>query len=63
MSEEQFISINVMARRLGVPLAWLKAEADAGRVPCLRVSRRLLFHPETVERVLLRRTAGEEVEK
>jgi hypothetical protein len=33
----------------------MKAEADAGRVPHLRVGRRLLVNPEAVERVLMDR--------
>ncbi len=57
----QFVSITEASRRFGVPLAWLKAEALAGRIPCLRVGRRLLFNVEAVERVLLER-AGAPVE-
>jgi hypothetical protein len=48
-----------LARRLGLPAAWLKAEAKAGRIPSLRAGRRLLFNPEAVERVLLERAAKE----
>jgi hypothetical protein len=44
-----------MARRLRVPTLWLRAEAEAGRLPCLKAGRVLLFDPETVERVLVER--------
>ena len=44
-----------MARRLRVPLRWLRAEAEAGRIPHVQAERVLLFDPETVERVLLKR--------
>jgi hypothetical protein len=43
------------ARRLRVPVSWLRGEAEAGRVPCLQAGKVLLFSPETVERVLLER--------
>lgn len=48
-----------MARRLRVTGAWLRDEADAGRVPCLRAGTRYLFAPEAVERVLAERAANE----
>jgi hypothetical protein len=46
-----------MARRLGVSRKWLKAEAEAGRVPSLRADRQFLFEPSTVERALAQRAA------
>jgi len=48
-----------MARRLRVPAAWLRAEADAGRVPHLRAHKRYLFSPPAVEKALARRAARE----
>jgi len=44
-----------MARRLRVPVRWLKTEAEAGRIPCVQAERVYLFDPETVETVLLKR--------
>ncbi len=44
-----------MARHLRVPVRWLKAEAEAGRIPHVKADAVLLFDPETVERVLLER--------
>jgi hypothetical protein len=52
-----------MARFLRVPVRWLIAEADAGRVPCLRSGKVLLFHPPAVERALATRAAGEEAHR
>ena len=49
-----------MARRLRVTAAWLREEADAGRVPCLKAGKRFLFVPEAVERVLAERAATEQ---
>ena len=42
-------------RHLGVSLRWLEAEVRAGRVPCLRIGRRMVFSAEAVEAVLLDR--------
>lgn len=52
---ESFLPLRRVAVRLGVPAAWLRAEADAGRIPHLRVGRRMLLNPQAVERVLLER--------
>lgn len=43
------LSLPRMARRLGVTSRWLRAEADAGRIPCLRAGSRYLFAPVAVE--------------
>ena len=53
------LPLGPMARRLRVTSAWLRAEADAGRVPCLRAGKRFLFAPEAVEHVLAARAAQE----
>ncbi len=47
-----------MARVAGVPLGWLKAEAEAGRLPSLKAGRVFLFHPASVLEALSRRAAG-----
>lgn len=53
------LPLNRMARRLRVTIGWLRDEADAGRVPCLRAGKRYLFSPEAVERELAARAASE----
>ena len=50
-----FLPVAHAASRLGVPAKWLRAEAAAGRVPCLRAGRRLLMNPQAVEAALLAR--------
>lgn len=54
-TQESFVSIHSAAYELGVPLAWLKREAEVGRVPSLKVGRRLLFNVQQVEQVLTAR--------
>lgn len=47
-TQSKYLSLIQTAHRLGVPTAWLKREADAGRVPCLRVGRRRMFDLDAV---------------
>lgn len=47
--------LGAMARRLRVPTTWLRAEAEAGRIPHLRAGSALLFDPEVVERIVFDR--------
>jgi hypothetical protein len=56
--ELELLSLVRMARRLGITARWLRAEADAGRVPCLCADARYLFAAAAVERVLAGRAAG-----
>ena len=58
---ETFTHLRPAARRLGVPVAWLRREAEAGTVPALRVGRRLMIDVEAVERVLLERANGSDL--
>ena len=51
----ELITINELARRLRVPAAWLRREADAGRLPHLAAGSQRLFNLEAVERVLAKR--------
>lgn len=53
------LPLNRMARHLRVTVAWLRDEANAGRVPCLRAGDRYLFSPAAVERILAERAARE----
>jgi hypothetical protein len=55
------LPVGPMARYLRAPGRWLRAEAEAGRVPSLRSGKVLLFHPPAVEKALAARAAGEEV--
>ena len=51
----KLLNVGQMARRVRVPVAWLRAEAEANRVPHLKAGKVFLFDPETVEQVLLER--------
>ncbi len=57
-SQRSLLPLGPTARYFRVPAAWLRAEADAGRVPCVRAGSRYLFSVEAVERVLLDRAAA-----
>jgi len=52
-----FVSALELSNELGLPLAWLKAEAKAGRIPSLQVGRRRLFDADSVRRLLIERTS------
>jgi len=51
-----FVTINQLSHELNLPAAWLRAEARAGRIPSLKVGRRLVFDPQLVMRVLFARS-------
>lgn len=56
MEQEQTLHpLGAAARALGVPQGWLRAEADAGRIPHLRAGSRLLFNVDLLKRALLER--------
>ena len=53
---EIFVSVRNGATELGLPAAWLKSEAEADRIPCLRVGRRLFVNTDAVASALMQRT-------
>lgn len=57
METRRLITVRSMAARLRVPAKWLRQEALAGRVPCLRAGTAILVNPEAVESELCRRAA------
>ena len=50
--EHDVVSIHELATELRLPHDWLRREADAGRIPCLRVGRRRLFNISAVRKAL-----------
>jgi len=46
-----------MARRIGVTQRWLRQQADAGKVPCLKAGNRYLFEPLAAQEALARQAA------
>jgi hypothetical protein len=53
--EAAFRPLEITATRIGVSAAWLRAEAEAGRIPHLRAGRRMLFDVDAVVRTLRER--------
>lgn len=58
MEMRRLITLRSMAARLRVPAKWLKQEALAGRIPCLRAGTAILVDPQVVETELVRRAAA-----
>ena len=54
-SVPSLLPLNIVARRLRVPVRWLRGEAEAGRVPSLRADKVILCDPDAVEAALLER--------
>lgn len=57
--DQPYIPLTRLARHLGLPVSWLKQEAEAGRLPHLKIGRRFVFNLAAVEAVLLERANGE----
>ena len=53
----QLLSLPALAEVLHLPEAWLKGEADAGRIPHLCIGKRYRFNLGAVTRVLASRAA------
>lgn len=51
------LPLRLTARRFRIPVNWLRGEAEAGRIPCLRAGEALLFNTEVVAAVLLERAS------
>jgi len=50
-------NLNGLALELRLPIEWLSSEADAARIPCLRIGRRRLFNIDAVRHALADRAA------
>jgi excisionase family DNA binding protein len=57
MRNEELCGLRETARLLGVPPAWLYAQAIAGRLPAVRIGKAYRFVPKVVERALASRAA------
>jgi excisionase family DNA binding protein len=51
------LSLSRLARRLGITQQWLRAQADAGKIPCLKAGNRYLFNPVAVQEALAAKAA------
>jgi excisionase family DNA binding protein len=55
MDGTRLLNVREAAARLGLPVAWLRREADSRRIPALRVGRRLMFDLNALTEALARR--------
>ncbi|MBC7834523.1 MAG: hypothetical protein H7Y88_05405 [Phycisphaerales bacterium] len=53
--DTKLITLHQLAERTGLPAAWLKREADAGRLPCIRAGRLRMFDLAAVLKALAER--------
>lgn len=51
-SPQRPATLHATCRALGLPADWLREEALAGRIPCLRAGTRLLFDLERVRSIV-----------
>jgi hypothetical protein len=56
--KHRLLNLGQLALDLGLSREWLRIEAEAGRIPCLRVDDRLRFNLAAVEQALLERAGG-----
>ena len=54
-TKNNLLKVGAMARVVGVPVRWLRAEAEAGRIPSLKAENVYLFDPEIVINLLAKR--------
>ena len=54
---QKLLTIRAAARELAIGWRWLREEALAGRIPCLRVGRRILVDLNAVSAELAKRAA------
>lgn len=50
--DPKLTNVHGLSIALRLPYQWLKDEAKAGRIPCLKIGRRMLFNPSAVELAL-----------
>lgn len=54
-AKKNLLKVGVMARVVGVPVRWLRTEAESGRIPCLKAENVLLFDHDVVINLLAKR--------
>ena len=59
-TDPDIVTLADLSRRLRVSAAWLRAEADAGRLPHVRAGSQRLFNLSVVLHLLAERAAGQE---
>ena len=53
--DTQYISLDALACRLGLPRRFLREQARRGVIPCLRIGGRMRFEESTVREALHRK--------
>jgi hypothetical protein len=53
--DAELLTLSRAARRFNLTIRWLRAEAEAGRVPCLQAGARYLFELRALSDCLARR--------
>ena len=53
----KLLSLPALAEALKLPKSWIKAEADAGRIPHLKIGKRYRFNCDAVIDTLAERAA------
>lgn len=48
----RLLTLNQLSEQTGLPVAWLRREADTGRLPCIRAGRRRMFDLDAVLKAL-----------
>jgi hypothetical protein len=61
MAKNMLIEVVPLAKYLGVPAPWLRAEAEQGRLPCINPGGVLPFNLRAVKRALAERAAHRQV--
>jgi hypothetical protein len=56
-ADKVFVSICELADSTGLPVLWLKREAESGRIPSIRVERRRFFDKAAVLKALTNKTS------
>lgn len=57
--DDTLLTLRQLARQLGVPMRWLRREAEAGRLPHVKAGRQRLFNAPSVLRILAERATRE----
>jgi hypothetical protein len=53
--DAKLLTLNRLSERTGLPTAWLRREADAGHLPCIRAGRLRMFDLAAVLKALAER--------
>lgn len=56
-----FVSLHTLSQQLGLSAAWIKAQARVGKIPSLRMGRRLMFNLQDVQDALIEQTKANTV--